>query len=74
MYWVWGGTLKDILAHKPWESTEVVRLVDQVTGDIAVQASSSVSKDSETYPVYREHGAPHVDNDVKIRLKVELTR
>ncbi|MGB3713975.1 MAG: hypothetical protein WA996_06045 [Candidatus Promineifilaceae bacterium] len=52
----------------------MIRLVDQVTGDIAVQASSSVLKDSEIYPFYREHEAPHVDNDVKIRLKVELTR
>jgi hypothetical protein len=51
-----------------------VSFVDEVAGDLSVPAGSAVLKNSEIHPVYQEHGALYVDNDVKMRLKVELTR
>ena len=51
-----------------------VSFVEEVAGDSTVPAGSAVLKDSEIHPVYQEHGALYVDNDVKMRLKVELTR
>jgi pimeloyl-ACP methyl ester carboxylesterase len=51
-----------------------VSLVEEIAGDLSVPAGSAVLKNSEIHPVYQEHGALYVDNDVKMRLKVELTR
>ncbi len=43
-------------------------------GDTAVPASSAVLAGSEIHPVQQHHGSLYVDNDVKMRLKLELTR
>jgi pimeloyl-ACP methyl ester carboxylesterase len=43
-------------------------------GDKSVPAGSAVLKGSEIHPVLQEHGSLYVDNDVRMRLKVELTR
>jgi pSer/pThr/pTyr-binding forkhead associated (FHA) protein len=51
-----------------------VDFVDGPAGDLSVPAGSAVLPGSEIHPVYQEHGALYVDNDVKMRLKVELTR
>jgi hypothetical protein len=51
-----------------------VNLVNEVAGDLSVPAGSAVLQNSEIHPVYQEHGALYVDNDVRMRLKVELTR
>jgi hypothetical protein len=51
-----------------------VSLVNEVAGDLSVPAGSAVLQNSEIHPVYQEHGALYVDNDVRMRLKVELTR
>jgi pSer/pThr/pTyr-binding forkhead associated (FHA) protein len=42
-------------------------------GDGSVPASSAVLEGSEIHPVQQYHGALYVDNDVKMRLKLELT-
>ena len=44
------------------------------TGDDAVPQHSAVLPGSEIHPVRQNHGALYVDNDVKMRLKLELTR
>ncbi len=44
------------------------------TGDTDVPASSAVLEGSEIHPVQQHHGSLYVDNDVKMRLKMELTR
>jgi hypothetical protein len=36
--------------------------------------SSAVLPGSEIHPVQQNHGTLYVDNDVKMRLKLELTR
>ncbi len=43
-------------------------------GDTTVPATSAVLAGSEIHPVQQHHGSLYVDNDVKMRLKLELTR
>lgn len=43
-------------------------------GDSAVPIASAVLAGSEIHPVQQNHSALFVDNDVKMRLKMELTR
>lgn len=43
-------------------------------GDASVPASSAVLSGSEVHPVQQHHGSLYVDNDVKMRLKLELGR
>jgi pSer/pThr/pTyr-binding forkhead associated (FHA) protein len=51
-----------------------VNWVEEAAGDQSVPSGSAVLKDSEIHPVLQEHGSLYVDDDVKMRLKVELTR
>jgi pSer/pThr/pTyr-binding forkhead associated (FHA) protein len=51
-----------------------VDFIEEMAGDQSVPAGSAVLKDSEIHPVFQEHGSLYVDDDVKMRLKVELTR
>ncbi|HUA63780.1 MAG TPA: FHA domain-containing protein [Verrucomicrobiae bacterium] len=44
------------------------------TGDGTVPERSAVLEGAEIHPVEQYHGSLHADNDVKKRLKVELTR
>ena len=53
-----------------WSKLEVVQAD---AGDGSVPASSAVLAGSEIHPVQQYHGALYVDNDVKMRLKLELT-
>lgn len=62
------------IERRPDGGWKNVSFVDEVAGDLTVPAGSAVLKNSEIHPVYQEHGALYVDNDVKMRLKVELTR
>lgn len=43
-------------------------------GDTDIPTSSAVLAGSEIHPVQQHHGSLYVDNDVKMRLKLELTR
>ncbi|MDX1437332.1 MAG: FHA domain-containing protein [Anaerolineales bacterium] len=43
-------------------------------GDATIPEWSTVLKGSEIHPVQQYHGSLYVDNDVKMRLKLELTR
>lgn len=43
-------------------------------GDDRVPEGSAVMKNTEIHPVQQHHGKLYVDNDVRMRLKMELTR
>jgi pimeloyl-ACP methyl ester carboxylesterase len=51
-----------------------VAFVEDTAGDQSVPSGSAVLPDSEIHPVLQEHGSLYVDDDVRMRLKVELTR
>jgi pSer/pThr/pTyr-binding forkhead associated (FHA) protein/pimeloyl-ACP methyl ester carboxylesterase len=51
-----------------------VEFVEDSAGDQSVPSGSAVLKESEIHPVLQEHGSLYVDDDVRMRLKVELTR
>jgi pimeloyl-ACP methyl ester carboxylesterase len=44
------------------------------SGDGTIPDSSALLKQAEIHPVKQHHGSLYTDNDVKMRLKVELTR
>lgn len=55
----------------------VVKKVDyrsEPNGDSTILEHSTVLEGSEIHPVQQYHGSLFVDNDVKMRLKLELTR
>ena len=58
-------------ADGPWQKVD---FVEDMAGDQSVPSGSAVLKDSEIHPVLQEHGSLYVDDDVRMRLKVELTR
>ena len=58
-------------ADGPWQKVD---FVEDTAGDQAVPSGSAVLKDSEIHPVLQEHGSLYVDDDVRMRLKIELTR
>jgi len=62
------------IERRPEGGWQKVSFVEELAGDLSVPAGSAVLKNSEIHPVFQEHGALYVDNDVKMRLKVELTR
>jgi pimeloyl-ACP methyl ester carboxylesterase len=54
-----------------------IQHVDYVAGNIgdgSVLEESAFLPGSDIHPVHQHHGALFVDNDVKMRLKIELTR
>jgi pimeloyl-ACP methyl ester carboxylesterase len=75
---IFGYGLKTILRvkiHRRFDGQwEKVDFVEDTAGDLSVPSGSAVLKKSEIHPVLQEHGSLYVDDDVKMRLKVELTR
>jgi hypothetical protein len=53
---------------------EKLDLALEPCGDNTVPERSAVLEASDIYPVQQYHGALYVDNDVMMRLKLELTR
>jgi len=53
---------------------EKVDLDAEPGGDNTIPERSAVREGTEIHPVQQYHGALYVDNDVKMRLKLELTR
>jgi pimeloyl-ACP methyl ester carboxylesterase len=47
---------------------------NELAGDSTIPEHSAVLPGSEIHPVQQYHGSLFVDNDVKMRLKIELTR
>lgn len=50
-----------------------VKISTESNGDGTVPQSSTVLPGADVHPVAQSHGALYVDNDVKMRLKIELT-
>jgi hypothetical protein len=49
-------------------------VVTAETGDGTIPETSAVLRGAEIHPVRQHHGSLYVDNDVKMRIKLELTR
>jgi pimeloyl-ACP methyl ester carboxylesterase len=60
--------------RRPDGQWQKVEFVEDTAGDQSVPSGSAVLKGSEIHPVLQEHGSLYVDDDVRMRLKVELTR
>jgi pSer/pThr/pTyr-binding forkhead associated (FHA) protein len=75
---VFGYGLKTITNVRVQRDTEgrweKVDLALEPGGDNTIPERSAVLEGSEIHPVQQYHGALYVDNDVKMRLKLELTR
>ncbi|RPJ56878.1 MAG: FHA domain-containing protein [Acidobacteria bacterium] len=54
-----------------WKKADILF---EAKGDSAIPERSTVLEGSEIHPVRQYHGSLYVDNDVKMRLKVELLR
>jgi len=53
---------------------ESVNYQSEKIGDGSVLEQSAFLQGSEIHPVHQHHGSLFVDNDVKMRLKLELLR
>lgn len=75
---VFGYGLKTIVSVQMEEGTpgnwEKMRFIREDRGDDMVPEKSAVLEGMEIHPVFQHHGSLYVDNDVKMRLKLELTR
>jgi hypothetical protein len=50
-----------------------VDLITEEAGDQTIPDISTILEGSEIHPVQQHHGSLFIDNDVKMRLKLELT-
>ena len=62
------------VVRDPSGKLEHVDYLSEAIGDGSVLEKSAFLPGSEIHPVRQHHGTLFVDNDVKMRLKVELTR
>ncbi|MGD8794204.1 MAG: FHA domain-containing protein [Anaerolineae bacterium] len=66
--------LRATVHRMPDGQWQKIDFVEDTAGDQSVPSGSAVLKGSEIHPVLQEHGSLYVDDDVRMRLKVELTR
>jgi hypothetical protein len=57
-------------ASGEWQKVD---LVVEESGDQTIPDASTILEGSEIHPVQQYHGSLFVDNDVKMRLKLELS-
>ncbi len=50
------------------------QLLEENSGDNTIPDASAILKGADIHPVQQQHGTLFTDNDVKMRLKLELTR
>lgn len=62
------------LRHGLGDVLSQFKLIAEPDGDSTIPKLSSVLPGTEIHPVRQYHGSLFVDNDVKMRLKLELTR
>jgi pSer/pThr/pTyr-binding forkhead associated (FHA) protein len=68
-------TISDVsLSRDAAGRVESVDFLSGTNGDSSVLELSAFLQGSEIHPVHQHHGALFVDNDVKMRLKMELLR
>ena len=68
-------TIANLTIHK--NNTGTIKKIDyriEPNGDSTILEMSTVLEGSEIHPVQQYHGSLFVDKDVKMRLKMELTR
>ena len=67
-------TISQLQIHRDrngtWQNVEFI----DAPGDDRIPESTAVLKGSEIHPVQQHHGSLFVDNDVRMRLKLELMR
>jgi len=69
------STVSDVsLSRDPGGKIETIDFLRNDIGDGSVLELSAFLPGSEIHPVHQHHGELFVDNDVKMRLKVELLR
>jgi pSer/pThr/pTyr-binding forkhead associated (FHA) protein len=69
------NTISDVSLMRNAEGrVESVEFLSDNNGDGSVLELSAFLQGSEIHPVHQHHGALFVDNDVKMRLKMELLR
>jgi hypothetical protein len=51
-----------------------IECTTESAGDTTIPESAAILPGTEFHPVRQYHGTLHADNDVKMRLKIELTR
>ncbi|RIK38728.1 MAG: hypothetical protein DCC55_20150 [Chloroflexi bacterium] len=75
---IFGYGLKTItgiqIQRTPTGQWEKVDFAHDEVGDTDVPIASAVLPGSEIHPVQQHHGSLYVDHDVKMRLRLELTR
>lgn len=68
-------TISDVsLSRDAAGRVESVDFLSDTKGDSSVLELSAFLQGSEIHPVHQHHGALYIDNDVKMRLKMELLR
>jgi hypothetical protein len=75
---IFGYGLKTVTSIKIERGPDgVCRKIDTTTephGDTTIPESAAILPGTEIHPVQQYHGTLHADSDVKMRLKIELTR
>jgi pSer/pThr/pTyr-binding forkhead associated (FHA) protein len=75
---IFGYGLKTIIGiqvqHNQAGQWQKINLDLKEVGDADVPEASAVLSGSEIHPIHQHHGSLYIDNDVKMRLKLELTR
>jgi pSer/pThr/pTyr-binding forkhead associated (FHA) protein len=67
-------TITNIVVKKKPGGAYAIQPLVEPKGDSTVPDSSAIIPDSEIHPVQQYHGTLFVDNDVRMRLKIELMR
>jgi pSer/pThr/pTyr-binding forkhead associated (FHA) protein len=67
-------TITNVKLRQAMDGSYSVQPVFEAKGDSTVPERSAMLHGCEIHPVRQYHGALFVDNDVKMRLKIELTR
>lgn len=62
------------ILRSPKGSWEEIGLLSEPAGDDTIPESAAIADGSDVHPVRQHHSSLFVDNDVKMRLKLELTR
>jgi pSer/pThr/pTyr-binding forkhead associated (FHA) protein len=67
-------TISSVSVHRENGVWSQITYSSEPRGDNGILETSAVLPDTEIHPVQQYHGSLFVDNDVKMRLKIELAR
>lgn len=63
---------KVVVKRGGWGGWKEVQLLQEKAGDSTIPQKSAILRGAEIHPVQQYHGVLYTDNDVKMRLKLEL--